>query len=191
MKYILMFSFISFLSACFSPKHKVMNTTNTPPVSIYDISLKTLDGKEDISMSQFKGKYLVIVNVASECGYTPQYKDLQQFYSQNTDKNIALLACPCNQFGAQEPGTAEQIANFCEKNYGVTFPISEKLDVKGAQQHPLYKWLTSKEQNGVGDFDVKWNFNKFIITPEGKLSHYFASSVKPTDSIFLQAVGLN
>ncbi len=156
--------------------------------SIYDISIRTLDSSALINLSDYKGKYLVIVNTASECGYTYQYKDLQEFYSKYKDSGVAVIGCPCNQFGGQEPGTAEEIGSFCQKNYGVTFPLSEKIDVKGEHQHPLYQWLTQKQKNGVADFEVSWNFNKFIISPEGKLVQYFGSKVKPGDYMFLKAV---
>lgn len=153
--------------------------------SIYDIKIKTLDNDKVIHLSDYKGKYLVVVNTASECGYTPQYKDLQEFYMRNKD-SVVVLGCPSNQFGAQEPGSEAEIAGFCKKNYDVTFPLTEKIVVKDSSaQHPLYQWLTKKEKNGVGDFTVKWNFNKFVIDPQGKLIRYFGSKVKPTDSLFL------
>lgn len=153
--------------------------------SIYNIKIRALDKKKVIRLSEFKGKYLVIVNTASECGYTPQYEDLQKFYMRHKD-SVVVLGCPSNQFGEQEPGTEAEIAGFCKKNYGVTFPLTEKIIVKDSSaQHPLYQWLTKKEKNGVGDFIVKWNFNKFIISPKGHLIKYFGSKVKPTDSVFL------
>lgn len=153
--------------------------------SIYDIKIKALDNDKMIHLSDYKGKYLVIVNTASECGYTPQYKDLQEFYLRHKD-SVVVLGCPSNQFGEQEPGTEAEIAGFCKKNYGVTFPLTEKIVVKDSSaQHPLYQWLTKKEKNGLGDFTVKWNFNKFVINPQGKLIRYFPSKVKPSDSLFL------
>ena len=155
--------------------------------SIYDITIKALDNDKMIHLSDYKGKYLVIVNTASECGYTPQYKDLQEFYMRHKD-SVVVLGCPSNQFGEQEPGSEAEIAGFCKKNYGVTFPLTEKIVVKDSSaQHPLYQWLTKKEKNGVGDFTVKWNFNKFVINPEGKLIRYFSSKVKPGDSLFLSS----
>ena len=182
---------LSFLSSCFVGKSKKIEPVaeNAPSNSIYDISVKSLDGSADIRLSDYKGKYIVIANTASECGYTPQYKDLQEFYAKYKDSNIVVLGCPCNQFGGQEPGTSAEIGSFCQKNYGVTFPLTEKIDVKGNTQHPLYQWLTQKQKNGAGDFEVKWNFNKFIISPEGRLVQYFGSSVKPSDREFLAAVG--
>lgn len=185
-------SLLTLFTSCFVGKSKkVENADNiTPANSIYTISIKSLDESRNIDLSDYKGKYIVIVNTASECGYTPQYKDLQAFQETIKDKNIVLIGCPCNQFGGQEPGTAEEIGAFCEKNYGVTFPLTTKIDVKGANAHPLYQWLTQKSKNGAGDFEVKWNFNKFIVNPEGKLTNYFGSGVKPTDAEFLKAVGL-
>ncbi len=185
-------SILSLFTSCFVGKSKKIDNAQsiTPSSSIYDISIKSLDEKTEIKLSDYKGKYIVIVNTASECGYTPQYKDLQDFYLKNKDKNIVVLGCPCNQFGGQEPGTATEIGAFCQKNYGVTFPLTEKIEVKGAGQHALYQWLTQKSKNGAGDFEVKWNFNKFIISPEGKLLNYFGSGTKPDEEVFLKSVGL-
>jgi glutathione peroxidase len=193
MKRILVYmGLFSLLTSCFVGKSKKVEnaSSNMPASSIYDISLKTLDEKGSINFSDYKGKYIVIVNTASACGFTPQYKDLQEFYSANVAKNIVVIGCPCNQFGGQESGTAAEIGAFCQKNYGVTFPISQKLDVKGSNQNALYQWLTQKVKNGAGDFEVKWNFNKFIINTEGKLTQYFSSNVKPTDAEFMKSVGL-
>lgn len=178
---------ITFLTSCFVGKsQKVENAqTTTPTNSIYDISIKSLNGTDTIKLSAFKGKYIVFVNTASECGYTPQYKDIQDFYAKYKDSNVVVIGSPCNQFGGQEPGSAAEIGAFCQKNYGVTFTLTEKIDVKGSNQHPLYAWLTQKAKNGAGDFEVKWNFNKFVVSPEGKLLHYFASNVKPGDKEFL------
>lgn len=183
---------LSLLNSCFVGKTKKVENSeaNTPSQSVYDISIKSLEGDKLIKMSEFKGKYIVIVNTASECGYTPQYKDLQDFYSKYKDSNVVVIGCPCNQFGGQEPGTAQEISSFCQKNYGVSFILSEKLDVKGENQHLLYQWLTKKSLNGSGDFDVKWNFNKFIIDPEGRLIYYFGSGVKPGDTEFLKSMNL-
>lgn len=187
---LLSMGIITFFTSCFVGKSKKVEGAENiqPDSSIYSISLKTLDGKGTIKLSDYKGKYLVFVNTASECGYTPQYKDLQEFHQKFKDSNVVLIGSPCNQFGGQEPGTAEEIGAFCQKNYGVTFMLTEKLDVKGTAQHPLYQWLTQKAKNGAGDFEVKWNFNKFVVSPEGKLLHYFGSNVKPGDQEFLSAL---
>lgn len=181
---------ISFLSSCFVGKsNKIEPLKDTAPVSsIYDIKIKSLDGTSDINLSDYKGKYLVVVNTASECGYTYQYKDLQEFYTRYNDSDVVVLGCPCNQFGGQEPGSVAEIGSFCQKNYGVTFPLTEKIEVKGPNQHPLYQWLTQMKHNGVADFEVRWNFNKFIVSPQGRLVQYFGSKVKPGDSAFLASV---
>lgn len=146
--------------------------------SLYDIKLLSLNEKDNIDLSAFKGKYVLFVNVASKCGYTPQYEGLQALYEANKDK-LVVIGLPCNQFGFQEPGDSTEIATFCRMDYGVTFPIAEKLSVKGDNQHPLYTWLTTKELNSVGDYKVTWNFNKFLVSPEGTLLGYFDSKVKP------------
>ncbi|MFM6984079.1 MAG: glutathione peroxidase [Chitinophagaceae bacterium] len=184
---LLTMGILTFFTSCFVGKSKKVEGAENiqPDSSIYSISLKTLDGKGTIKLSDYKGKYLVFVNTASECGYTPQYKDLQDFHLKYSDSNVVVIGSPCNQFGGQEPGTAEEIGAFCQKNYGVTFMLTEKLEVKGSGQHPLYQWLTQKAKNGAGDFEVKWNFNKFVVSPEGKLLHYFGSNVKPGDQEFL------
>jgi glutathione peroxidase len=132
-------------------------------------------------MSDYKGKYVLCVNVASKCGYTYQYEELQQLQDQYKE-NLVVIGFPCNQFLSQEPGTAEEIREFCTKNYGVQFPLSEKLDVKGTKQHPVYQWLTSKQLNGVSDDEVKWNFHKYLISPNGKWLQAFSSKVKPLSS---------
>lgn len=180
---------LSFFTSCFVGKTQKIDASKAqePSKAIYDIKMARLDGGDTIRFSDYKGKYIVVVNTASECGYTPQYKDLQDFYSRYKDSNVVVIGCPCNQFGGQEPGSAAEIGEFCQKNYGVTFPMTEKIDVKGDKQHPLYQWLTMKSLNGAGDFEVKWNFNKFVISPEGKLLYYFGSSVKPGDDQFLKA----
>ena len=147
--------------------------------SIYDtnLSMKDIDGNT-IDFNSFKGKKLLIVNVASKCGYTPQYEDLQALYETHKD-NLMIIGVPCNQFGGQEPGSAMQIKSFCQQNYGVQFLITEKVDVKGANQHPLYAWLTSKAKNGKLDSEVKWNFQKYLLSEEGELIDMFPSRVNP------------
>ncbi|MBL7769254.1 MAG: glutathione peroxidase [Flavipsychrobacter sp.] len=146
---------------------------------IYDFKLKTVDGKP-MDMSQFKGKKLLIVNTASKCGYTRQYADLQELYEKYGAK-ITVVGFPANNFGGQEPGSNEEIASFCKKNFGVSFPMAEKVSVKGADIHPLFKYLTEEAGKlGVKE-PIKWNFTKFLIDENGKLQEVFPSSVKPTD----------
>jgi glutathione peroxidase len=152
----------------------------TNKMSFYDLTINSIDGKE-MHMSDFKGKYVLCVNVASKCGYTPQYEDLEKLYEQYQGK-LVIVGFPCNQFLGQEPGTSEEIVSFCQKNYGVTFPLTEKIDVKGKNQHGVYQWLTQKSLNGVADGNVKWNFHKFLISPEGDWLAEFPSGVKPLDT---------
>lgn len=148
--------------------------------SIYDISINGLDGTP-IDLTSFKGKHLLFVNVASQCGFTPQYKELQKLSDTYAD-TLVVIGSPCNQFGKQEPGDASQIQTFCERNFGVTFLLTEKIDVKGSKQHPLYKWLTAKDQNGKKSSSVKWNFQKYLVNKEGKLVDYYFSITKPMSS---------
>ncbi|CAN5237849.1 glutathione peroxidase [soil metagenome] len=141
--------------------------SDSPLKKLYDFKARTLDG-EDFDFSSLKGKKVLIVNTASECGFTPQYKDLEELYEKySKDSNFTILGFPCNQFGGQEPGSSTEIKTFCTKNYGVTFQMMEKIDVKGDKQDPIYKWLTSKSENGVEDSDVKWNFGKYMINADG------------------------
>lgn len=153
---------------------------NNSMISLYDININGLNGKP-IDLTSFKGKHILFVNVASKCGFTSQYKELQQLSDTFKDK-LVVIGLPCNQFGGQEPGNPDEIQTFCERNYGVTFLISEKIDVKGSDQHPLYKWLTTKELNGTSDSSVKWNFQKYLVDDEGKLIDYFFSILKPMSS---------
>lgn len=157
--------------------------TKSPTVtenSFYDIKINALNGKP-IDLSQFKGKHILFVNVASECGFTNQYKDLQKLSDTYPD-NLVVIGSPCNQFGGQEPGEASQIQTFCEVNFGVSFLLTEKINVKGSKQHPLYKWLTDKDLNGEKSSNVKWNFQKYLVNEEGDLIDYFFSTTKPMSS---------
>jgi glutathione peroxidase len=144
--------------------------------SLYDIPLKDINGK-DTSLKEYKGKVLLIVNVASKCGYTPQYKGLQAIHEKYKDQGLVVLGFPCNQFGGQEPGSLDEIKEFCTSKYNVTFPMFDKLDVKGANQHALYKELSGKESPFPGD--VKWNFGKFVVGRDGKVVKRFDSGAKP------------
>jgi glutathione peroxidase len=155
-------------------------STESEKPSIYDIEINGLDGKP-MSLEAFKGKKILFVNVASKCGFTKQYKELQALSDAYKDE-LVVIGAPCNQFGRQEPGNAAQIQEFCELNFGVTFPLTEKLDVKGKKQHPLYTWLTSKEQNGKKRSSVKWNFQKYLVDEHGEFITYFYSLTKPMSS---------
>jgi glutathione peroxidase len=149
-------------------------------MSVYDYSAKTLDG-QDVSLADYRGQVLLIVNTASKCGFTPQYEGLEALYKAHKDRGFTVLAFPCNQFGAQEPGNAEEIASFCSLTYDVTFPVMSKIDVNGADAHPLYRFL-KKEQKGVlGTEAIKWNFTKFLIGKDGEVVERFAPTVKPED----------
>ena len=144
----------------------------------YQLSANSLQGQV-VNMSEYKGKVILVVNTASKCGFTYQYQGLQELYDKYKDQGLVILGFPCNQFGNQEPGSSEEIASFCEENYGVEFLITEKIDVKGDNQHKLYKWLTSKEENGKVDASVKWNFQKYLIDENGKMIDYFMSTTNP------------
>ena len=154
-----------------------MAFTSSGTKTLQDFKAKTLEGKE-FNFADLKGKKVLIVNTASECGYTPQYKDLQALYEKYSSKNFVIIGFPCNDFGGQEPGTGADIKSFCTKNYGVTFQMMEKVAIATS---PIYQWLTHKTENGVLDATVKWNFNKFLIDENGHLVKYLASSVKPMD----------
>ena len=146
--------------------------------SFYDFTVKDING-EDYPLSQLKGQKVLVVNTASKCGLTPQYEGLQALYDQYGGDNFVIIGFPANNFAKQEPGTDEEIATFCQKNYGVTFPMMSKISVKGDDQHPLYRWLTSKSENGVEDSNISWNFQKYLIDEEGQLVGHFAPTVKP------------
>jgi glutathione peroxidase len=148
--------------------------------SIYDFSATSIEG-QPISLDTFKDKVLLIVNTASQCGFTPQYKGLQELYSKYSDKGFVILGFPCNQFGQQEPGTANDIQSFCETRFGVTFPLFQKIDVNGANAHPLYKYLTHAAPGILGSEAIKWNFTKFLVDRNGKVVKRYASMAKPED----------
>lgn len=165
-----------FIFSIFDTSKKIVD----PIIPIYDISINSIDGNP-INLSDYKGKMILFVNVASQCGYTPQYAELQKLYETYQDKLI-VMGVPSNQFGSQEPGTASEIKSFCERNYGVTFLITEKIKVKGQDQHPLYQWLTNKQLNGHKNSSVKWNFQKYLINEKGQLVDYFLTMTKPLSS---------
>ena len=149
--------------------------------SILNLCIAKLNSKDQLCLNDFKGKKMLLVNVASECGYTKQYTDLEKLYTTYKDKLI-IIGFPCNQFGGQEPGSEEEIATFCSSKYAVTFPLTTKIAVKDSNQHTIYKWLTSKSLNGVADYKVTWNFNKFLLDENGQLIGYFNSKINPLDS---------
>jgi glutathione peroxidase len=145
--------------------------------SIYDFKVEALDGST-IDFSKYKGKKILIVNTASKCGYTPQYEGLEALYKKYQDK-LVIVGFPANNFGGQEPGTNTEIGEFCKKNYGVTFPMAAKVSVKGDDKAPIFKWLTSKTENGVLDAEIGWNFGKFLLDENGHLLSYFPSKITP------------
>jgi glutathione peroxidase len=195
MKNTLLIVLVIWASSCTSTKKN--NTTNqtsmstqnttTQSKSFYDFSIAKLDENGAINMADYKGKKILIVNVASKCGYTPQYEGLQKLYTEHGDK-VQIIGFPCNQFMGQEPGGKEDIASFCQKNYGVTFPLTTKIDVKGKDHHAIYEWLTSKVYNGIDDYKVGWNFNKFLLDENGKLISHYDSSVTPMSEELVNAI---
>jgi glutathione peroxidase len=159
------------------PKEKAMTT-------IYDFKVQDIDGNT-FDFSSLKGKRILIVNTASECGYTPQYKQLQELYEEKGGDSFTVIGFPANNFGGQEPGSEAEIKTFCTANYGVTFPMMSKVSAKGKDMSPIYQWLTQKDKNGVSDASVRWNFHKFIIDENGHWVAEYPSSVSPLDSKIL------
>ena len=157
------------------PKAKFKSSQESK--SIYEIAINYINGLP-LDLTSYKGKKLLFVNVASRCGFTPQYRELQKLFETYRD-TLMVIAVPCNQFGAQEPGSAKDIQEFCEINYGIEFVITEKVDVKGVNQHPLYQWLTKASLNGKKNSSVKWNFQKYLVDEEGRLIDVFYSITKP------------
>jgi glutathione peroxidase len=157
-----------------------MNGQSQNTGSFYDFKVRTLEGQE-FDLAQLKGKKVLVVNTASKCGFTPQYEGLQKLYEKYGGDHFTIIGFPANNFMRQEPGTNKQIRQFCTDNYGVTFPMMEKISVKGKDIHPLYIWLTSKEENGKMDSRVKWNFQKYLVDENGRLAGMYRSKVKPFD----------
>ena len=145
--------------------------------TVYDFEARQING-QDIALSQFKGKVMLIVNTASQCGFTPQFGGLEQLHESYAAKGLAVLGFPCNQFGAQDPGNDSEIASFCQVNYGVTFPMMSKIDVNGSTAHPLYKWLCAEAPGLLGSKAIKWNFTKFLVGKDGRVIRRYA----PTDT---------
>lgn len=159
------------------------------PASIYDFKVAALNGGT-IDFAKYKGKKILIVNTASQCGNTPQYADLEKMYEQYKGK-LVIVGFPANDFGAQEPGSNKDIAEFCQKNYSVTFPMASKITVKGDEMAPIYQWLTSKKFNGYKDSEVRWNFQKYLINEEGQLIAVFDPKVKPMAPEIIAAIEKN
>lgn len=180
--FIIAIAALAFLAFSFrnyvSPELK-KTMINQTPKSFFELSYTDIEGKS-VSMSSYKGKYVLCVNVASKCGHTPQYSKLQSLYEKHQDK-LVIIGFPCNQFLGQEPGSEKEIGEFCSKNYGVTFPLSSKIDVKGKEQHPVYTWLMNKDANGVSDDKVEWNFHKVLVSPEGQWLKSYSAGSDPMD----------
>ncbi|MGF1637883.1 MAG: glutathione peroxidase [Cyclobacteriaceae bacterium] len=172
------------MAACFGSKKIESKPENAEIVTegktLHDFKMKSIEG-EEIDLSMYKGKKVLLVNVASKCGYTKQYKDLQALHEKHGDK-VVILGFPANNFGGQEPGSNEEIAEFCTANYGVGFQMFEKISVKGADTHPLYRWLSDKSQNGWNEQAPSWNFCKYLVNEEGELLRFYASAVNPMDA---------
>jgi glutathione peroxidase len=156
-------------------------------VSLYDIPLKTLSG-EPTSLADLRGKALLIVNVASKCGLTPQYTGLEQLQERYADRGFSVVGVPCNQFGGQEPGSAEEIQTFCSTTYGVTFPMLEKVDVNGVERHPLYQELTQTPDADGAAGDIQWNFEKFLVSADGEVLGRFRPRTEPGDETVVKAI---
>ncbi len=150
------------------------------PSTIYDFSAKSIDGK-DILLSDFKGQVMLIVNTASKCGFTPQFGGLEELHKTYAGKGLTVLGFPCNQFGSQDPGADGEIAEFCQVNYGVSFPMMGKVDVNGSAAHPLYKWLSAEAPGLLGSKSIKWNFTKFLVGKDGQVIKRYAPLDKPAD----------
>lgn len=165
----------------------VAQAADKPTPAVLNFKMKSLAGK-DVDLSQYNGKVVLMVNVASQCGATPQYKQLQELHDKYADKGLAVLGFPCNQFGSQEPGSAEEIATFCKDNYAVTFDMFAKIDVNGDNAAPLYKLLTSKETDPKFAGNIKWNFEKFLIGRDGQIVARFATGVKPDAPEVVKAI---
>ena len=158
--------------------------------SLYDIPIRTLQG-EETTLAEHKGKTLLVVNVASKCGLTPQYEGLEKLHEQYKDRGFSVIGVPCNQFGKQEPGSPEEIETFCSTTYGVTFPMTEKVDVNGPDRHPLYDLLVGVADNKGHTGDIQWNFEKFVISPEGEIVARFNPVTKPEDSRLVEVIEQN
>lgn len=187
MKYLFVFILFIIIS-CGTPttSSRPNNASMTTKASFYDFKLKSIDGKE-IDFAQFKGKKVLLVNVASKCGLTPQYEGLQKLHEQYGSK-LVILGFPANNFMGQEPGSNEEIAGFCQKNYGVSFQMFEKISVLGEDQHPLYQWLTKKDLNGWNESKPDWNFAKYLVNENGELIKFFSARTQPMSEEILSTI---
>lgn len=184
--FILLLSIFAFFQSCINQKSETaqQKTNELKGTTIYDYKVEALDGGV-IDFKDFKGKKILIVNTASECGFTPQYKDLEKIYNQYKDQ-LVIIGFPANNFGGQEPGSNVEIGAFCQKNYGVTFPMAAKVSVKGDDTAPIFKFLTEQELNGVKNTTILWNFTKFLLDENGKLIDTFISTTRPTDEAIVK-----
>lgn len=157
------------------------------PTGVYEFTMQNIDGKP-VDLAQFRGKVVLVVNVASKCGFTPQYEGLEKIYKKYRDQGFVILGFPANNFGGQEPGTDDQIKEFCTLNYGVTFPMFSKISVKGSDKHPLYQYLTSRETDPKFGGEITWNFNKFLIGRDGTILNRFDSKVTPESETIVQSI---
>ncbi len=186
-KLVTMFSVVALFYSCQNQAQKKQTTAPTAittPMAketIYQFKVEDLSG-DTFDFSTLKGKKILVVNTASECGLTPQYEQLQAIYEKYKDKNFVIVGFPANNFGAQEPGTNQQIATFCQQNYGVSFPMMAKISVKGSDMHPIYQFLTQKAKNGLEDSEVQWNFQKYLINENGELVKVVSPRTLPTDA---------
>ncbi len=171
--------FTAFSGAC-QKKQSTTNTMNTGKTSLYAFQVEDLNGKK-FDFASLKGKKVMIVNTASKCGLTPQYEQLQKIYDEYKGQGFVIVGFPANNFASQEPGTNEEIGAFCQKNYGVTFPMMSKISVKGADQAPIYKFLTQKSLNGLQDSEVEWNFQKYLFDEKGQLVRVVSPRTLPDD----------
>lgn len=180
--FIMLLSFVALINSCAEKKSETAKakTKELMGKTIYDYKVDALEEGKTINFADFKGKKILVVNTASECGFTPQYADLEKLYEEYKDR-LVIVGFPANNFGGQEPGTNVEIGAFCQKNYGVTFPMAAKVSVKGDDTAPIFKFLTEKQLNGVKDSKILWNFTKFLVDENGKLVDSFVSNVKPTD----------
>ena len=186
-KLLIVFTGICFLTSCKNVAQNMSENTSSQTTksvmekeTIYQFKVKDLSGNE-FDFASLKGKKILVVNTASKCGLTPQYKDLEALYEKYKSKNFVIVGFPANNFASQEPGTDKEISSFCQLNYGVTFPMMSKVSVKGSDMCEVYKFLTQKAKNGIQDSDVEWNFQKYLINEKGELEKVIAPRVLPTD----------